>query len=203
MTRSLRTTAPPLPPAADDAAVAQAAFREAMRNLAAAVTLITVTHRGQRNGCTATAVCSVTTEPPTLLACLNRSASSHGQIVGAGRFAVNILRPSHRDIALRFASGASGEARFADPRWITGQQGLPILSDALAAFECRVERRVASGSHDVFFGRVLAVTRTTGSGLLYGDGAFGTFAGTDPAQKPAQKPAQNPPETTKERQSRG
>ena len=150
-------------------------FRSAMRNLSAAVTLITVAYGGQRNGCTATAVCSVTTEPPMLLACLNRSASSYQQIVDTGRFTVNILRPDHQDIAMRFASGSSGEARFSDPRWIMGQEGLPILNDALATFECEVDRRMDAGTHDVFFGRVLAVNHASGPCLLYGNGAFGAF----------------------------
>ena len=50
-------------------------FRDAMSTLAAAVNVVTTDGPGGRAGFTATAVCSVCDEPPTLLVCLNRGAS--------------------------------------------------------------------------------------------------------------------------------
>ena len=80
-----------------------AAFKKGMRHLAASVTLITTRHRQQRGGLTATAVCSVSAEPPQLLVCVNKTASAHDPIGHAGFFCVNILSPQHRKIAERFA----------------------------------------------------------------------------------------------------
>lgn len=67
-------------------------FRLGMRTLAAAVTLITSTGSGHRHGMTATAVCSVSAEPPTLLVCLNKATATHGAVAKSGAFCVNLLR---------------------------------------------------------------------------------------------------------------
>ena len=52
--------------------VEPAAFREAMCRLGAAVHVVTTAGPGGKTGATATAVCSVSDAPPTLLMCLNR-----------------------------------------------------------------------------------------------------------------------------------
>ena len=84
-----------------------AAFKKGMRHLAASVTLITTKVQDQRGGLTATAVCSVSAEPPQILVCVNKSASAHDPIGEAGFFCVNILSPGHRKIAERFAGIAN------------------------------------------------------------------------------------------------
>ena len=60
------------------------AFKKGMRHLAASVTLITTRHRDLRGGLTATAVCSVSAEPPQILVCVNKTASAHDPIGEAG-----------------------------------------------------------------------------------------------------------------------
>src|SRR4029453_1507179 len=93
-----------------------AAFKRGMRHLAASVTLITTRHRELRGGLTATAVCSVSAEPPQILVCVNKTASAPASIGEAGFFCVNILAPSHRKLAERFAGmdDVEGDDRFRD-----------------------------------------------------------------------------------------
>ena len=86
------------------------AFKRGMRHLAASVTLITTRHRDLRGGLTATAVCSVSAEPPQILVCVNKTASAHDPIGEAGFFCVNILAPDHRKIAERFAAWTASKA---------------------------------------------------------------------------------------------
>ncbi|HYR66598.1 MAG TPA: flavin reductase family protein, partial [Reyranella sp.] len=108
----------------------EAAFKKGMRHLAASVTLITTRHRDLRGGLTATAVCSVSAEPPQLLVCVNKTASAHDPIGEAGFFCVNILSPQHRKIAERFAGmdGVEGDERFHDMgEWSTLSTGAPVL----------------------------------------------------------------------------
>ena len=102
-----------------------AAFKKGMRHLAASVTLITTRHRDLRGGLTATAVCSVSAEPPQILVCVNKTASAHDPIGEAGFFCVNILAPGHRKIAERFAGmdGVEGDERF--PTWANGRACRP------------------------------------------------------------------------------
>jgi len=52
--------------------VSREQFRDAMARLGAAVNIVTTDGTAGRAGFTASAVCSVTDDPPTLLVCLNR-----------------------------------------------------------------------------------------------------------------------------------
>ena len=91
---------PPAPVALDE-------FRAAMRNLAGAVNIITSKHGEQLAGMTATAVCSVCADPPTLLVCINRNAATHAVVLGSGAFCVNVLRAE--DFAMSAAFGGSAD----------------------------------------------------------------------------------------------
>jgi flavin reductase (NADH)/flavin reductase len=88
-------------------------FRTGMRHLAAGVCVITTSaHGGGRFGLTATAVCSVSADPPTLLVCLNNSTTTCKEILESGRFAVNVLAGHDQEIAQVFASPLPPEERF-------------------------------------------------------------------------------------------
>ncbi|BAQ49981.1 MULTISPECIES: flavin reductase family protein [Methylobacterium] len=156
-----------------------AEFRRCMRTVPGAVAVITCGEPGHRTGLTATAVCSLTDAPPTLLACVNGSASAHPVIRRTGRFAVNILSEADLDVAGRFAGrdGIKGEDRFEGLACTQAPGGAPILAEALASFDCVLEAEHRYGTHSVFIGRVLsAATDPTRPPLLYLDGRFGTFA---------------------------
>ena len=114
-----------------------------MRHLAAHVCLITtVGSNGTRSGLTATAVCSVSPDPPTLLCCVNRQIAPFAAIRESGVFAVNVLGVEDRELAERFAGVIQGEARFETGVWTTQITGAPLLESALATFDCRLTRLV-------------------------------------------------------------
>jgi flavin reductase (DIM6/NTAB) family NADH-FMN oxidoreductase RutF len=149
-----------------------AAFKKGMRHLAASVTLITTRHRELRGGLTATAVCSVSAEPPQILVCVNKTASAHDPIGEAGFFCVNILAPDHRKIAERFAG--MGDERFHDMgEWSTLSTGAPVLKGCPVSFDCRLVTRVAAGTHTIYIGEIVDLVLCAGATpLLYADGAF-------------------------------
>ncbi|MBL0375222.1 flavin reductase family protein [Rhizobium sp. KVB221] len=153
-------------------AVLQADFKKGMRRLSSSVSIITAGGAAGRNGMTATAVCSVSAEPPILLVGINLGASIHDQIESTGAFGVNILRPKHRHLADRFSSGLSGEARFEIGQWSEGALGVPVMEDALASFACQVIKVVTIGTHDIFFGQVVGIDVSEGTPLLYGGGQY-------------------------------
>src|SRR4249919_3577869 len=101
------------------ATVAVPAFREAMSRLGAAVHVVTTAGPGGKTGFTATAVCSVSDAPPTLLVCLNRGATSMPILRGNGVFCVNTLRAGDELIADTFAgrTKVAREARFDTGQW--------------------------------------------------------------------------------------
>lgn len=102
------------------AAVSQLAFRDAMSGLAAAVNVITTDGPGGRAGFTATAVCSVTDQPPTLLVCINRSASVYDAFIENGRLCVNTLGNGQQDLSNLFGGKSSQQERFACGQWEAG-----------------------------------------------------------------------------------
>src|SRR5437899_5574571 len=120
--------------------VEPAAFREAMSRLGAAVHVITTAGPGGKTGATATAVCSVSDAPPTLLMCLNRRSQTNPVVVENGVFCVNTLGHDGADIADIFAgrTGVQGSDRFATGEWTVLTTGSPVLSTAVVAFGCRL-----------------------------------------------------------------
>jgi flavin reductase len=150
-------------------------FRDAMARLGAAVNLITTDGPAGLHGMTASAVCSVTDTPPTLLVCINRSAAVHERLKRNGVLCVNVLAGRHQALSARFANpGLSIAERFAAPlRWSVASTGAPVLSDAAAAFDCRVAEISEVGTHSVFFCEVASVfVSEAAEGLIYFDRAY-------------------------------
>src|SRR3954469_22597150 len=92
-------------------------FKIGMRTLAGAVNIITSMHSGHRYGMTATAVCSASAEPPTVLVCINKLASTHNAVAKSRVLCVNVLRTEDWELSTGFSGGASGEARFKTRDW--------------------------------------------------------------------------------------
>jgi flavin reductase (DIM6/NTAB) family NADH-FMN oxidoreductase RutF len=155
--------------------VEPAAFREAMSRLGAAVHVITTAGPGGKTGATATAVCSVTDAPPTLLMCLNRRSQTNPIVMENGVFCVNTLGAAGAEIANIFAgrTGVQGAERFATGEWTVLSTGSPVLASAVIAFDCRIIEVRSVGSHNVFFGAVESVRLGAGgAALVYHERAY-------------------------------
>lgn len=160
--------------------VSGALFRDAMSRIAAAVHVVTTAGVHGQCGFTATSVCSVTDEPPTVLVCLNQASGMHAAFEGNGVFCVNTLGAGQQDMAELFGgrNGVGMADRFADPRWTQGALGAPVLEGALARIECRVERVDVIGTHYVIFGRVARVGMAAGEpALVYFERGYHSLAG--------------------------
>jgi cob(II)yrinic acid a,c-diamide reductase len=150
-------------------------YRTIMRHQAGAVTIIAVGEVGHRTGLTATAVCSLTDAPPTLLACVNRSASAFVPIRAMRAFSINLLARDQMPLAMRFSgrAGLEGEARFSADDWTTLATGAPVLKHALASLDCELTDEHEFASHSIFIGHVADGSfREHGEPLLYFRGDF-------------------------------
>lgn len=136
-------------------------FRDAMARFAGAVTAITTREDGQPSGLIATAVCSLSFEPPSLLACVNKSASAHDAIVRQGFFAVNLLSPELSHVVTRFTD-KKGAERFSDGDWTSGVTGAPLLISAPVSFDCRLSDTHDGFSHSILVGVVEDVALADG-----------------------------------------
>lgn len=152
-----------------------ALFREAMARLGAAVHVVTTAGIAGRTGFTATAVCSVSDAPPTLLVCLNRKSRGNPVLRENGVFCVNTLGADAEAIADVFAgrTGAASEERFAVGDWFTLSTGAPVLRAAVVAFDCRTVDVKSVATHNVFFAVVEAIhIGPAGEALVYHDRAY-------------------------------
>jgi len=157
-----------------------------MARVCASVNVVTTNGSAGRGGFTATAMCSVTDEPPTLLVCMNSRSAQTTLFLENGRFCVNVLTHMHQDLAGYFAGQrADMDARYAAADWIDLPSGNQALADAIVSFDCRLIDRHLVGSHHIFIGEVMDIrSRRDGQALLYFDrgyvqvlGQAGSFGG--------------------------
>lgn len=146
-------------------------FRNVIGHFASGVTVITTTVDGRPAGTTASAITSLTLEPPMLLICMNQSSATGQAIARAGAFAINILGEDHGELAVRFAR--RGGDKFDGVAISEGRHVGPLLDGALAHLECRVSEQVVAGTHVVFIADVLHGTARPGEPLAYYRGRFG------------------------------
>jgi len=150
------------------------AFKCGMRKLASGVALITSAHNEIKAGLIATAVNSVSTEPPTLLVCVNKSASAHEVIDQSKHICVNLLSTADLGLVDVFGKPSRREERFKTGEWQTLPSGVPMLESALAAFSCKVVQQFSYETHTIFLGEVESVNidEPGVDPLLYMDRAF-------------------------------
>lgn len=159
----------------DDRVIGQ--FRRAMRRVAATVNVISLNVHGRPMGITATAVSSLSMEPPSLLACINRGAAVHASMADMANFRVNILHRDQEEIARMFADRTMEDLRFAAGWEITADLP-PRLVDAQASILCRRIDHHQFGTHSIFIGVIEDVcVREDVSPLLYWNGRYGAITG--------------------------
>jgi flavin reductase (DIM6/NTAB) family NADH-FMN oxidoreductase RutF len=151
-----------------------AEFRTALGLFATGVTIVTArAPDGSLVGLTANSFNSVSLNPPLVLWSLSQAASSMAAFRTGSHYAINILAADQQALAQRFASRHAD--RFADVAFVEGQSGAPLLSGAVASFECFNRSRYAEGDHVIFVGEVECCSHQLGtSPLLYHGGKFYT-----------------------------
>ncbi len=151
------------------------ALKQGMRNLASGVCVVTAqTQTGDRVAMTASSVTSVSAEPPSLLVCVNQSATLDGVLAKTTPFTVNVLSSHQQDVSNICASPAEGESRFNVGNWVVDEaSGLSYLSDALVTFFCEKTTIVPYGTHNIYIGDITKVAFGESEDILvYAKGAY-------------------------------
>lgn len=149
----------------------QTTFREGMSKVFAAVHVVTIRDDKETLGTTATAVCSVSDSPPTLLVCLHKQGKAHNAISPGVALTVNTLAADQEAIAQAFAGvgGLSMAERFATGDWDTNGDAAPSLRTGVACFQTRVHELIDAGSHSIIICRIQNIEMSeTPAALLYG-----------------------------------
>ena len=145
-----------------------------MRRHVAGVCLVSTGIGAAANGMAVTAATSFSFSPPSVLICINASASVSPLLRLDAVFTLTVLGAHHRDVAEAFSRKPAGRARFRTGAWTLPTDGPPHLDDAPVNLCCRVVRELAFGSHRALVGEVEAVRLgPDGGSLLYRDGAYG------------------------------
>lgn len=151
--------------------VDQEVFRQVVGHFASGVTVITTAEGDQYYGTTASAVSSLSMEPPMMLMCLNQNSTTHDAVQRTGYFAINILAEDQQLLAGIF--GRKGDTKFDDVSYtVSAHGGVPLIEGALATIVCAVQDAPVGGTHSVFFGAVLEANASVGQPLAYYRGKF-------------------------------
>ncbi|QXJ23399.1 flavin reductase family protein [Actinomadura graeca] len=121
-------------------------------------------------GCTISAFCSLSLDPPLVLVCIGRDRRMHDNLAAADGFVVNVLAARQGEIALAFAGRSA--ARFAGLPAGAGRLGLPCIHGAVARLECRRHSILPGGDHAIVVGEVVDAVHSPGEPLLYVDGVL-------------------------------
>ncbi len=158
-------------------AVSSQEFKNALKLWASGVTVITAGEGDDIKGMTATSFSSVSLDPPQILVCVNKNADTGDVLIKSQQFVVNVLKVGQEQISNEFAGSATQQERFANVNWHTGQNGCPILEDALVSIECQLVEQLSAGSHWVIIGEVQKAECRSGDPLLYfNSGYYGLTA---------------------------
>ena len=155
-------------------------FRKGMRRLPACVNVITTINNGEPAGCTATAVCSLSDEPPSLVVCLNEQSETGQAVLSTGKFCVNICAPDDLEVSQRFAVRGISSKKFDVGTWDKTPSGLMRLTSAVAAFDCELSESMKFGTHHVIAGLIKHIDLVDDEthALLYANGDYGAFSGS-------------------------
>ena len=159
----------PAPPTDELRLVDARLFLDAMSRVANGVNVVTTQGLGGCDGITVSSACSVTAEPPSLLACIQQSSPAAAAIEHNGVFCLNVLAEDQQRVSEAFASRIEDlDDRFSVADWSSMATGCPVLVGAAAAFDCKVDHMLTEGTHRIFIARVVAAMRGDAAPLVYG-----------------------------------
>jgi flavin reductase (DIM6/NTAB) family NADH-FMN oxidoreductase RutF len=154
-------------------------FRKALGCFATGVTIITaVGPRGELLGNTVNSFTSVSLDPPLILWCMGRHAMSLKAYLSTDHFAVNVLSVDQQALSASFAK--AGVDKWAGTHYETWSTGCPILTGAVAVFECKTRHTYMGGDHVIFVGEVVNAAFDQGRDpLLFLQGQYRSIAPAD------------------------
>jgi flavin reductase (DIM6/NTAB) family NADH-FMN oxidoreductase RutF len=157
-------------------AMEPAEFRRVLGHLATGVTVVTArAPAGPLRGLTATAVASLSLDPPLVLACVDHASDTHDAIRESEAFAISVLAEDGERLSRRFADAPVDE-KFEGVAYRTEETGAPVLDAALAWVDCRLRHDYDGGDHTIFVGEVVAGDAVEGAPLLYFRGGYGRLS---------------------------
>jgi flavin reductase (DIM6/NTAB) family NADH-FMN oxidoreductase RutF len=151
-------------------------LRKALGQFATGVTVVTAcecTDEATPVGMTVNSFASVSLSPALVLWSAARSSMRHAHFTQTPAFAVHVLRDDQEALARRFTQRGDG---FDGLPHTLNAEGVPLLENMLARFECITEARHDGGDHTIIIGRITRFSMTAkGAPLVFAKGELGRF----------------------------
>jgi 3-hydroxy-9,10-secoandrosta-1,3,5(10)-triene-9,17-dione monooxygenase reductase component len=130
-------------------------FRAVLGHFCTGVTVVTGMSGDVPVGFACQAFAALSLDPPLVLFCPQRTSRSWAAIASSGRFCVNVLAESQRDVSAVF--GTAGADKFSCVGWSSSPSGSPVLDGALTWVDCSVTAVHEAGDHYVVIGQVTSL----------------------------------------------
>lgn len=130
------------------------AFRQSLGEFATGVAVVTARGKsGELVGMTMSSFNSVSVDPPLVLFSVDRKALSLSAMQEAKGFAVNVLARQQENVSNQFARALAN--KWDQVKTSVGHAEAPLISGALAHFECEPYANYDGGDHVIFVVRVV------------------------------------------------
>jgi flavin reductase (DIM6/NTAB) family NADH-FMN oxidoreductase RutF len=154
-------------------------LRDAMSHFATGVTVVTTHFEGQDYGMTCNSFSTVSLDPALVLWSIRKESHSHLAFTHSSGYMVSVLASHQQDIAMQFTHGTQVDRFHNVPVERSNAQNFPLITGAVAWFDCQLEQVVTAGDHDILIGRVVdfgsLTDATVGESLIYSQRHFGVF----------------------------
>lgn len=128
-------------------------FRSILGRFASGVTVLTTRNGETDVGMTVSSFCSLSLDPPLVLACVARTADLHHLLPGGQRVVFSILSATQEALSRRF-SEEEGSRRFDGIGLRRDPHGIAVLEDVLAWIEGHIVQQHDGGDHSIFVAQV-------------------------------------------------
>lgn len=140
------------------------------RQFITGVTVVTAMDGEKPRGLAVNAFSSISLDPPTVMAAVQRTSSTHDCLFRAGHLAINILSTDQLDVVNMFAT--KSDDKFAGLEWKPGPFGSPLIARSGAQMEVEIRERLQASTHTLFVCRVMHATVSERHPMVYSGGRF-------------------------------
>lgn len=151
-------------------------FRNALGQFATGICIATTDVEGYgKIGVTINSFSSVSLDPPLVLWSVQNSTEVAKIWQKATHYGISVLNEQQQDISNTYAK--PGDHSLRPEHLIIGPNGLPLIADTLARFECKIVERIEGGDHTILLAEVESMTRSSGQNpLLFFSGQYRQIA---------------------------
>lgn len=163
-------------PAPFDPSTDPDSFRAALGTFVTGVTVVTTDTPEGPVAIVANSFASVSLDPPLVLWSPAKASRRFEHFAGSRRFAVHVLASTQRDICKEILNSKTAINNIPTHK---SHCGMPIITGALATFECNLEATHDAGDHVIVVGRVTRAQHHGGDPLVFHSSRYGRFESTE------------------------